>query len=337
MIAGAALADWLGDRAAQRRSYHSVEASAERWSRHPWMTRLDRAVIELDPRTPEGLLDAARRFIDQAGELEAMMRELLAACREDPFFRPPFQPLLSEVQNSLLLYHHPELSVALGVTGVDLLAAKKSARRGPASVNFTGFHTLMRFVKAGGATFSFWEAPRISDRFVAAEAGTCRVVGRRRIEDGEELVFDGRRQSFVIEHAHGDIVYFQAAARAGAAPVGAEYDSDTGAFVGASSTDEASSRLEMMVSLLRAMDRTDAMPVIAEALASPQFHTRWHVMREMLALDAEGALPALKAMAADDPHPEIRAAALQTLGLFFEGAQAASAPAADGGAVPCRA
>jgi hypothetical protein len=60
-------------------------------------------------------------------------------------------------------------------------------------------------------------------------------------------------------------------------------------------------------------------------------------MREMLALDAEAALPALKRMAAGDPHPEIRAAALQTLGLFFDEAQAADVPAADGGAVACRA
>jgi HEAT repeat protein len=74
----------------------------------------------------------------------------------------------------------------------------------------------------------------------------------------------------------------------------------------------------MMVSLLRVMEREDALPLMIEALDSPQFYTRWHVMREMLALDAEGALPSLRRLAASDPHPEVRAAASQTLRLFFE-------------------
>ena len=74
----------------------------------------------------------------------------------------------------------------------------------------------------------------------------------------------------------------------------------------------------MMVSLLRTMDREDAAPLLVEALASPHFYTRWHVMREMLALDAEAALPSLRHMAEDDPHPEVRFAATQALSLFFE-------------------
>jgi HEAT repeat protein len=80
----------------------------------------------------------------------------------------------------------------------------------------------------------------------------------------------------------------------------------------------------MMVSLLRALGRDDVFPLFEEALASPHFYTRWHVMREMLAMDAEAALPSLRRMAAEDPHPDIRAAAQQTLAMFFEEAAAAS-------------
>ena len=120
------------------------------------------------------------------------------------------------------------------------------------------------------------------------------------------------------------MVYYQAVARAQCAPVCAEYDSDSLRFIGASSTDEASSRLQMMVSLLRALGRDDAFALFEEALASPQFYTRWHVMREMLAMDADAALPSLRRMAADDPHPDIRAAAQQTLKMFFEAEPAAT-------------
>ena len=335
MIPGAALADWLADREAQRRSYQAVEAFAAKWGVKPLMTQLEREVSELDPRTSEDLLAAARRFMDRTAELETMMRELIATSRLDPFFRPPFHPLSNEVQNSLLLYHHPDLSISLGVTGVDQLAAKKSGRTTPASINFTGYASLMRFIKAGGATLSIWEAAPIEDAFVAGEAGPCRLVEQRRFEDGEELVIDGRRRSFVIEHAESDMLIFQAVARAGCAPVGTEYDYDSRRFIAASSTDEVSSRVQMMVSLLRAMDREDAFPLFEEALSSPQFYTRWYVMREMLAMDADAALPSLRRMAASDPHPDVRAAAAQALELFFDGEEAAAAPPA--GDVACRA
>ena len=319
MIPGAALARWLSDREAQQQSRERLDAAARRWSVQPLMTQLEREVAELDPRTPDALLAAARRFMDRSDEVDAMMRELIAASRADPFFRPPFHPLVNEVHNSLLLYHHPELSISLGVTGVDMLAAKKTGRKGPASINFTGYSTLLRFLEAGGATLSFWEAPEIGDDFAATDAGPCRLTSCRRIEDGEEIVIDGRRQSFVIEHAETNILFFQAVARAGCAPVGVEYDSDSLRFIGASSTDEASSRLQMMVSLLRALGREDAFPLFQEALEAPQFYTRWHIMREMLAMDADAALPSLQRMAAADPHPDIRAAARQTLDMFFDG------------------
>lgn len=129
---------------------------------------------------------------------------------------------------------------------------------------------------------------------------------------------DGSRESFVVEHAEADIVYLQATIQTGAAPLTVEYDSQTLAFVNASSTDEASSRVQMMVTLLRAMDRADAVPVLRQLLNSPHFYVRWHIMREMLALDAEAALPDLRRLAATDPHPEVRAAARQTLELFFD-------------------
>ena len=317
MIAGAALAAWLADRDAQQRSRDAVDALSLSWARHPLMTDLETRLAGLPERSTGAVLDAARAFIDREDDIAAMLRAMVESSRADPFFRPPLHPVSSEVQTGLLLFHHRDLSISLGVSGVDMLAAKKAGPRGASSISFTGITGLFRFVKAGGATLSFWEAPVIGDDFVAAQAGQCRFVERRRIADGEEIVLDGRCQSFVIEHAASDILYFHAMVRPEAAPLSAEYDSKTLAFVGASSTDETASRIQMMVSLLRTMEREDAAPLLVEALASPHFYSRWHVMRELLALDADAAQPHLLAMAESDPHPEVRAAARQTLDLFF--------------------
>lgn len=317
MLAGPALATWLADRDAQHRSHGSVEDCARRWGRAPLMTRTEQAIAALPHRRPEAILAVARAFMDQVDEVDALIGDLLSASARDPFFRPPFHPLSSDIHNGLLLFHNPDLSIALGVTGVDMLAAKKAGPRGATSIGFSGTTTLFRYIKGGDATMSLWEAPPITEDFVAAEAGVARLTEIRRIQDGDEVLIDGARQSFVIEHATRDMVYFQAMVRAGAAPLAVEYDSKTLAFVGASSTDEASSRVEMMVSLLRTMERDDALPLILDALESPHFHTRWHIMRELLAMNADAALPPLRLMAAGDPHPEVRAVARQTLALFF--------------------
>ena len=317
MIAGAALAAWLADRAAQQRSRDAVDAVSLTWARHPLMTDLETRLAALPERNTAAVLDAARAFIDREDDLAALLAAMLAGSRADPFFRPPFHPVSSEVQTGLLLFHHRDLSISLAVSGVEMLAAKKAGPQGASSISFTGITGLFRFVKAGGATLSFWEAPPIGDDFVAARAGKCRFVERRQIADGEEMVLDGRRQSFVIEHATSDMVYFHAMVRPEAAPLSAEYDSRSLAFAGASSTDETASRIQMMVSMLRTMEREDAVPLLEEALASPHFYTRWHVMRELLALDADAAHPRLRLMADADPHPEVRAAARQTLDLFF--------------------
>ena len=332
MIAGAALAAWLADRDAQRASLDAVEASARKWGRHPLMTELERDLTLMDPKTPQAILDAARRYMDRVEDIDALMADLIASCRADPFFRPPIHPVSSDIHTGLLMFHNQDLSVALGVTGVDLLAAKKSGKRGATSIGFTGLLTSFRYLKAGNATLSFWEAPPIADNFVGGEAGPARFVERRKIEDGEEVVIDGRYQSFVIEHADSDMLYFQALVRSGGAPLATEYDSASLSFINASSTDEAASRVQMMVSLLRTMDRPDALPLIVEALGSPHFYTRWHIMRELLAMDAEAAQPHLERMAASDAHPEIRAVAAQTLQLFFE-----DEPDASEGKIQCRA
>ncbi|HKR24674.1 MAG TPA: HEAT repeat domain-containing protein, partial [Allosphingosinicella sp.] len=279
---------------------------------------------------------AARTFLDQQDEIASLIEAILAESAKDPFFRPPFHPLSTEAQTGLLLFQNPHLWIALCVSGVDMLAAKKAGPRGPASIAFTGVTSVYRFLKAGGATLSFWEAPRITEGFIASQAGNCRLTDRRKIEDGEEILIDGSCQGFVIEHADADLVYLQALARTGNAPLATEYDSNSLAFIGASSTDEASSRMQLMVSLLRTMDRQDALPLIEEALASPHFYTRWHIMRELLAMDAEAALPPLRRMAAADPHPEIRAAARQTLAMFFEGEEEAGTSPAEG-EIACRA
>ena len=312
------LAAWLKDRARQGASRVEADALTACWSDHPLFKELRTDLAAAATGDAKAIREAAERFMDRLEDVDHIISELIRRAAADPFFCPPLAPVVTEINTGFLLVAEPSLTIGLGVIGADALAAKKLSASGATAITFTGLVTSYRFLKAGGAVMSFWEAPEASADFSSDIGRTCRFAGRRRIEDGEALVVDGRRQSLVIEHLTSDMLCLQATVQIKGAPLAIDYDSSSLRYLGATSTDEASSRTQMMVTLLRLMDRADAMPVIAQALESPHFYTRWHVMREMLALDSEAALPSLRRMAAADPHPEVRFAAMQALSLFFE-------------------
>ena len=321
MIADQRLAAWLDDKAAQARSINLGADLARSFRANPAIGRLEEALTTVAARA-EDVLEMARAFLEDDQALASCLAPLIEAARADPFVRPPLRNGSSEVHRGLLLFDRPSLTIFLSVASAEAVARKRLSRAGGASIVFPGTLSLYRFIKSGGATMSFWEAPEIEPGFSAQGSGRCRRIEQRRLRDGETFVLDGRRQSFVVDHAASDMVYLQATTPLSAAPLTVEYDCDSHEFVGASSTDEASSRAQMMLTLLRSMDRRDSAPVFEAMLESPHFYTRWSAMRDFLALDAELALPHLRKMAEADGHPEVRDAALQTLAILFPDAQA---------------
>jgi hypothetical protein len=313
MIPGKALAQWLENRREQALTMAAREECRRAFSGLEAIACLNRELDSAPAGEAEALLACGRRFLEEPDAVRSCLDLLNSFAKRDFFFRPPLPTLSGEVHTGLLLLDRPQLTMLLAVASPDALAAKRNFRRGPASIAFPGARSVYKFTKAGGATFSFWETsgPAWEGR------GRCRLVGRRRIEDGEILEMDGRNESFVVDHAQGDMVYIHTSTPVGAAPLAAEYDSVTHAFIGGSSADEANSRTLMMLSMLRLMNRSDAASLFREVLGSSHFYARWHAMREYLALDTGLALPHLREMAHADPHPEVRVAAAQTLERFF--------------------
>jgi hypothetical protein len=310
MIVGEALKAWTRDRAAQRETQAAVDAFGHDWDEGPLHRRFGDAMASLpETATANEVAEAVRTLFVDHGWIDTLVAQLAGKMRADPFFDPPFRNLNSDVHAGLLVYEDERVSIAAGVTSALQLAAKKNRPRGATSVGFTGQLNVLKFVRADGATLSFWEAPPIDAGFTAAKAGTCRRTGARQIADGEILVLDGRRQSYVIERLRGSLVLLQATIAVDQSPLSVEYDSATGAYLGCSATGDTSSRIQMISTLLRKLDHQAAFPAIAAFLDHPDFFVRWHVMKELLGLDAQAALPHLKRMAATDPHPDPRRAA----------------------------
>ncbi len=314
MIVSEALKAWTRDRAAQRETQAGVDDFGHDWQQGPIHRRFDAAMASLPvPATAEQVAGQVRLLFADHGWLDVLVSSLAGNMGADPFFDPPFGNLNSEVHAGLLVFEDERVSIAAGVTSALQLAEKKNRPRGATSVGFTGQLNVLKFVKAGGAILSFWEAPPIDAGFTAAAAGLCRRTGERRIEDGEIITLDGRRESYVIERLGGSMVLLQATIATDQAPLSVEYDSATGAYLGCSATGDSSSRIQMITTLLRKLDHQAAFPAIAAFLDHPDFFVRWHVMKELLGLDAQAALPHLKRMAATDPHPDPRRAARQVL------------------------
>ena len=313
MIFEDALRDWIFDPGRHRQSERDIGGFARRWNAGPVNRRIAAAMAAVSEPTAERVADSVRQLFDDHLWVGSLIDLLAEAMRRDPFFVPPFRHINSDVHQGLVVYEDELVSIAVGVSGAAQLAAKKSAPRGPTSIGFSGQVGILKFVKAGGARLSFWEAPRIDWGFSGADAGACARLSEREMVDGEILVVDGRHQSFVIEQARSNLVILQATVKPDQAPLSVEYDSASHEYVGCSAADDSASRIQMIATLLRKLDCSAAFPAIASFLDNPNFFVRWHVMRELLGLDAVAAFPLLQRMAELDPHAENRRAAASVL------------------------
>ena len=313
MIVGTELRDWLGDRQRQRRTQAAINAFRQQWNQGPVHRGFDAAMAALPAHDAQSVAHAIEALFRDDAWIDALLGGLVVAMRRDPFFDPPFRAINSDIHSGLTVFEDDNVTIAAGVSHASQLAAKKSGPRGPTSITFTGHVSVLKFASAGGARLSFWEAPEIKCDFTAAAAGRCTRTGERLIEDGEIVTIDGRHQSYVVEHARSNLLVLQASIKRDQAPLRVEYDSASGDYVGCSANGDGVSRIQMLTTLLRKLDCDGAFEGVAAFLDHPDFFVRWHVMRELLGIDADAALPHLKRMAARDPHPDPRRAARAVL------------------------
>jgi hypothetical protein len=316
MIIDEELAGWISDREAQRATQARVDDCARRWRQDEVHRRFSAALADPAVVDADTVVEAVLKLFADHGWVDDLIARLGEGLRTDPFFDPPFASMSTDIHSGLLVYEDSKVSIGVGVTRADELAAKKNVVRGRVSIGFTGQVSILKFLSAGDAFLSFWEAPEITAAFTGAEAGRCRRTGGRTVADGELLLCDGRRQSYVIEHARSNMVMLQATVKTDQAPLSVEYDSVSHEFVGCSATSDVSSRIQMMTTLLRKLGDGRAFEAVAPFLAHEDFFVRWHVMRELLGIDAAAALPHLERMAAGDPHPDNRSAAAEVLTRF---------------------
>ena len=120
-----------------------------------------------------------------------------------------------------------------------------------------------------------------------------------------------------LEHLEHDkaCLYIYTQMAFGSVPVDISVNTGSKKINAVSAANPLSSRLQMQATLLRMLGRTDAFDTPVELLDDEAHFVRWHIMRELLVMDTERALPKLREMSANDPQPAVRRAALKTLEL----------------------
>src|SRR4051794_17294394 len=224
MNSGQQLQDWLSDRGRQKQTQAAIDGFARSWNRGPVQQAFEAAMARLPAQSAEAVAAAARDLFADDRWVDALIDGLAGQLRTDPFFDPPFRALGSDIHGGLILFEDERVSIAAGVTRVLDLAAKKTSPRDGTSIGFSGRVSVLKFVKAGEARISLWDAPPTPADFAASDGGRCVRAGERQLADGDILTIDGRRQGYVIEQARSNLLVLQAEITLDQGPLSVEYD-----------------------------------------------------------------------------------------------------------------
>jgi hypothetical protein len=240
----------------------------------------------------------------------------LALLAADPLARPPLRPVGggNGGPGGLVLADRGAVRLTLRLWPF----ANQMSAPGPAL--FVPGRAALHILASGGAQLCEHRvavsAAEEAGSFTASAASPCRTTGPRPLRTGETLHFDTARQGFTLVPGTGDVLLLELTVQPPSPLPTRAYDAASGRLLHVAASCRDSSFRQMALTLLRHLGRADAAPLFAAETASADFAARWHAMRELVALDPVTARRPLAHMAAHDPHPEVRRAAVATGALL---------------------
>jgi hypothetical protein len=266
------------------------------------------AFTDVSPQDADGLAIVAQRLFAELAWLDRTFAAMIAAARADPRADIALKVNRDAHRSAAILYRTPGVTITLSRTA----AAGVQAGAEAPTIICSGKLAVTRYLRSGGATLTRWRAAPLPVPLTAGAIGPACRIGDRALRDGDIVRHDGRAGAQVLVGATRAVVALTATIDAGADPVAREYDRATCRFLRMATNDEGAARAQLLLSLLRAAGRPDR-DAFDAATRDDAFFLRWSALREWLATDWRGAWPRLREMAAEDPHPEVRAAAAATI------------------------
>lgn len=233
------------------------------------------------------------------GWLAQLTEHWIAPLHTDPAVRPSLPTTRSGSIVTMTLALSPPVRLLLTLMEGAPERAEDHASPAP-TIGFSGAHGLYRLLspKAVSATLAY------------ARLGATRCRNRRiSLRPDRTVSLDERRIALLIaSHAQPILLLRARIDRSPSLPL-RRYTLDTGALLGTVQGDQSFARSAMLLSVLRAANAREAIPLMIDMLGRENADERWTAMRELLALDAQAGFPHLEVMASHDTAPSVRVAA----------------------------
>ena len=248
------------------------------------------------------------------------VREELNGYSASALYSPTARVLAAGPFTGLILHEDERMRLtlmSLSPVGHKLKRHRVSVSGGQ-GVTIPGSDSVVRFLKADGAVLRIWEVePFMGDQALGQRVlPDCR---RQTVKSGDVVRLVGARHGMSVEHTRGPIVFIMATCLMSRSSVNAHYDESSGSLHSFTAADMASSRVQLLATMLREVGQAGFESLVSQLNHGDHF-VRWHVMREMIAMDAERATPFLLNIAREDPHPQVRDAAGKVSDMMSEGA-----------------
>ena len=239
------------------------------------------------------------RLIAAGAEGTAFARRAAAVAaahlRTEPLALWPWRHFCNGVLHSVTIAAHGDASLSLAV--ID--GAPWRAARDPAAPDLAAFQPGMLHAVVVGGTARGRVLRNRSNDPARAQVDTRRIA----FAPGVALTIDGAHEALALDAIDGLLMTLRLYCRPASNTPARQYDVASGALVHQAAGEQNDSRAELMMALLRAMERADAAPALAARARSGAPPARWQALRECLALDSAAGFVALVEVAgqADDP------------------------------------
>lgn len=280
------------------------------------ITELRSSIDSMHHPTFEDMLPYLRRFLTSISIRKYFEQEAKCSLNSD-IYQPIGKALNNEIMTGLQFVESQRFAVAAVAVDPSSLAFKKHRNKERAtSIRMVSKDALLRFVKAGGAVITIHSCDAITDSTPATADMRCRLERTFEVKEGDEVVLRAGRDSLSFESCESSACIAQAYLKYSPVPVTPEFDACSLKLIGLSSSNDTSSRIQLMSTILRLFKHSDAFDSCLPFIKHSDYFVRWYVMRELLAMNPDRAWPMVVDMAEHDPNQEVRKTASRTLELF---------------------
>lgn len=228
----------------------------------------------------------------------------------------------SGVSSSLRLWGNEVIDLSLvSLPQYDFRAYKSKLKedRVDSSIIVPACDTYLHVLSGKQIFLSVYDYKEIGFNTAISGDFCCQNVKKYEISDGGGIFFHGGRQGWEIDSIDRPFLALLITIKACRSPVVAKYSKSTGILKSVSGSDVQSSRVELMAILMRTMtDGATTCEALSPYIQHRDHYVRWHVAREMLAADAQLALPHVMTLM-NDTHPQVAEAAKATISIIEDG------------------